>query len=182
MMNTTTLTGQFLNVSRLLAHAAFRSHAEGTGQLKGRILAILRMKEEVTATELLYLLDVPGPLFEETLRRMERDGLLTCAGDQEPDQRIVCMTAAGTDIVTDTPATEEDELFACLSDEEKAVLGSYLQRIAAHGKDIGDGNFEKWMEGHTGTHPSGMFHRWGMGAPFWHKKMRQMLGGMHFDC
>jgi DNA-binding MarR family transcriptional regulator len=132
------LMEQFFRLTRVIGRYQLRQfHHFGPfsnphrGQ--GRVLSILKLKEEITQKELGYLLDMRNQSLGELLGKLEKSGYITRTPSEE-DKRttIIKLTEAGTAAAEAAGSGEERvELFDCLNDEEKAALGSYLERINA---------------------------------------------------
>ncbi|MBL8095882.1 MAG: MarR family transcriptional regulator [Anaerolineales bacterium] len=79
---------KFYRLAHLFAQALdarLASHNVTIGQF--RLLLVLWEKEDVTQAEIAHLLDIEQPTVASTLRRMERDGLITTTGDPTDGRR-----------------------------------------------------------------------------------------------
>ncbi len=98
---------------------------------QGRVLAILKMKPEISQKELLDLLDMRPQSLGELLSKLEKNGYITRT-PSETDRRVlnIKLTKEGTEA---TQSVEQgfsfDNLFECLNKEEQENLSSYLNRI-----------------------------------------------------
>jgi DNA-binding MarR family transcriptional regulator len=130
---------QFRRLSHAIGrHHLHQFHAFGPfanphhGQ--GRVLSILKMKEEITQKELGYLLDMRNQSLGELLTKLEKRGYITRTPSEE-DKRttIVRLTETGKAAAETAGNREENDfdLFDCLNDEEKAASYNYLERIIA---------------------------------------------------
>lgn len=151
---------------------------------QGRVLAILKMKPEISQRELSYLLDMRPQSLGELLSKLEKSGYITRT-PSETDRRvmIIKLTQEGVEA---TGTTEQefsfDKLFDCLSEEEQKNLSSYLDRIIENlesqvGDEQTDYEFDPRFqehgnpfEGHFGGHHN-PFDRGHFGRP----------EGRHFD-
>jgi len=98
---------------------------------QGRILAILKMKPEISQKELSYLLDMRPQSLGELLSKLEKNGYITRT-PSETDRRvqIIKLTPEGTELTeSDNKEFNFDKMFECLSAEEQKNLSSYLTRI-----------------------------------------------------
>lgn len=95
---------------------------------QGRVLAILKMKPEISQKDLSYLLDIRQQSLGELLSKLEKNGYITRT-PSETDRRVmnIHLTKEGAE------ATEQEfsfeRVFRCLSNDEQQTLGSYLSRI-----------------------------------------------------
>jgi DNA-binding MarR family transcriptional regulator len=99
---------------------------------QGRILAILKLQQEISQKDLTFLLDMRPQSLGELLFKLERNGYITRT-PSETDRRVmnIKLTEEG---IKATEATEQqedkfDKLFECLSEEEQRNLSNYLDRI-----------------------------------------------------
>lgn len=112
---------------------------------QGRILALLKLKPEISQKELSGILDMRSQSLGELLVKLEKNGYITRT-PSESDRRImnISLTEAGKAASENTvqePA--EEELFGCLNEEERAALSDYLDRILlALEQQFGDGEAE----------------------------------------
>lgn len=159
--NNLDLLEQFTRIEWLLHryHQQNHTHHGPMGDPRrgqGRVMAILKMKPEISQKELSFLLDMTPQSLGEFLTKLEKSGYITRT-PSEADRRvmIVKLTKAGSD------ASEQefsfDKLFECLSEEEQQNLSSYLARII------------ETIEAELGDERSdsgGGFSRNGFGGPF----------------
>lgn len=143
---------------------------------QGRVLAILKMKPEISQKELSYLLDMTPQSLGEFLSKLEKNGYITRT-PSETDRRVMMikLTEAGNE------ATEQefrfDNLFECLSEEEQKNLSDYLDRIIKvieaelseerpephFGRQFGGFGFKDHFRRHPGWPGSEGFGREGFG-------------------
>jgi len=120
-----------------LMHRYHRVHREPTEQGidprrgQGRILALLQKTGEISQKELSFLLDLRQQSLSELLRKLETAGYLT--RETNPDDRRVARIVL-TDQGREAKVTGDDlsGAFACLSDDERTNLASYLTRVCEH--------------------------------------------------
>ena len=139
----------------LLHKHQMRSWAQG-GPLtdhtrgQGRILAFLRLRDEISTKDLSYLLGMAVSSLNEMLAKLEKGGYITRVPSEE-DKRImlVKLTEKGkTEEQSDTP--DMGDIFASLSEEEQKTFGDYLDRIIVsmekHFSENGDETFDRKKE------------------------------------
>lgn len=110
-------------------HAARGPFADPTrGQ--GRVLAILKMKPEISTKDLSYLLDIRQQSLSELLNKLEKAGYITRT-PKETDRRVmlVKLTEKGQNAQQEPP--DHPDLFGCLQEEEQDAFSDYLSRIIA---------------------------------------------------
>ncbi|MBN7772292.1 MarR family winged helix-turn-helix transcriptional regulator [Clostridium aminobutyricum] len=127
------LIEQFTRVEWLLHryHQQNHSHHGPMGDPtrgQGRVLAILKIKPEISQKELSYLLDMTPQSLGEFLSKLEKSGYITRT-PSETDRRamMIKLTESGSE------ATDQEfsfaKLFECLNEEEQNNLSNYLDRI-----------------------------------------------------
>ncbi|MBC1493461.1 MarR family transcriptional regulator [Listeria booriae] len=131
------LMKQFIQFNRLL-HSYQNSKLRCFGPLgnpyrgQGRVLALLKMKPEITQKELAFLLDMRGQSLGELLSKLERSDYIT-REPSEADRRVmnVKLTEAGAEAAEQAQDAEYDSsnLFDVLSEEEQNNLHDYMQRV-----------------------------------------------------
>lgn len=110
------------------AEAPWRDPTQG----QGRVLALLKMKPEITQRELTFLMGMSRQSLAELLAKLERQGLV----EREPsteDRRVVVvrLTEAGQAAEQEAAqvSADPDVLLDALDDGEVAALSEYLARI-----------------------------------------------------
>lgn len=130
------LTEQFTRLQWLFHRYHLQSHTQhgpmgDPRRGQGRVLAILKMKPEISQKDLSYLLDMRPQSLGEILSKLEKNGYITRT-PSETDRRVmnIKLTKEGTE-ATETMDQDFsfDKLFECLSEEEQKNLSSYLSRI-----------------------------------------------------
>lgn len=127
------LIEQFTRIEWLLHRYHLQNHVQfgpmgDPRRGQGRVLAILKLKPEISQKDLSYLLDMRPQSLGELLSKLEKNGFITRT-PSETDRRVmnIKLTKEGTE------ATEQefsfDKLFECLSEEEQMNLSIYLGRI-----------------------------------------------------
>lgn len=104
---------------------------------QGRILALLKLKPDISQKELSHILDISSQSLGELLGKLEKNGYITRT-PLESDRRImmVHLTEAGKEASSKKESSfDSGELFESLNQEEQAALSGYLDRIIAALKD-----------------------------------------------
>lgn len=164
--NIANLIEQFTRVEWLLHryHQLNHTHHGPMGDPtrgQGRVLAILKLKPEISQKDLSYLLDMTPQSLGEFLSKLEKNGYITRT-PSETDRRVMMikLTEAGSE------ATDQefsfDKLFDCLSEEEQNNLSDYLARIInkleaelaeKRAQNDGESGFDRHdFRGHFGMH------------------------------
>lgn len=154
---------------------------------QGRILALLKLKPEISQKELSTILDIRSQSLGELLSKLEKNGYITRT-PSEADRRVmeVRLTEAGQKVSAQNEQMLDTEiLFERLSEEEQAALSGYLDRIIATLEELFGGGEQEFdyrehphFEGRGhGGHPS--MHGHGDGPHFgrrgfghWHDRDR----------
>lgn len=131
---------------------------EGKASQK-RILIILNESETITQRDLTERLGIQPGSASEILSKLEGAGLIIRT-QNEADRRTtdVCLTDAGRELATEALSQRRkrhEEMFSCLSEEEKQELLSLLERVCA------DWRARYSEKGHAhghGHHHSGHHH------------------------
>lgn len=142
---------------------------------QGRVLAILKMKPEISQKELTYLLNMSKQSLAELLNKLEKNGYIKRETSEEDRRSFnVKLTEAGAAIAGEMDDTPPDLkiLFDCLNEEELAKFNEYLKRIIERFEEQFSGDEEdirmklmkKFME-HKGRHFREFRHMFGRG-PF----------------
>jgi DNA-binding MarR family transcriptional regulator len=100
-------------------------------QGQGRVLALLKLKPEVSQKELSTILDIRSQSLGELLSKLERHGYITRRPSEE-DRRgmAIRLTEAGR-----AASEQQDEIsdagsfFGCLDEAERKTFGEYLERL-----------------------------------------------------
>ncbi|MBB6214269.1 DNA-binding MarR family transcriptional regulator [Anaerosolibacter carboniphilus] len=98
---------------------------------QGRVLALLKLKPEISQKELSAILDIRSQSLGELLTKLERSGYITRT-PSEADRRVmnIRLTDAGMEAANQNEQQPDNEkLFGCLNEEEQTTLSEYLRRI-----------------------------------------------------
>lgn len=134
--NNLDLLGQFARLQWLLHryhHQNHRYHGPmgDPHRGQGRVLALLKLKPEISQKDLSNILDMRSQSLGELLAKLERNGYITRTPSQTDGRAMdIHLTEAGK------KASEQNEqqldtegLFECLNEEEQATLSNYLNRV-----------------------------------------------------
>ncbi|MDR2561297.1 MAG: MarR family transcriptional regulator [Holophagales bacterium] len=98
---------------------------------QGRILAVLKLKDGISTKDLAYLLGVHVSSLNGLLSKLEKSGLIA-REPFEQDKRIMLVKLTEKGKSLEEPRTLDlGDIFSCLSNEEQAAFGEYLDRVTA---------------------------------------------------
>lgn len=170
-----TVEEQLQQLQALMHRAAFYSHVEkyNPHRGQGRVLALLKMKPEITQKELTFLLNMSKQSLAELIGKLEKRGLIT-REPSEADKRVMMikLTEQGVQEADNVASPSSDTLEAldCLNDEELATFNEYLGRIIAYYEEqFPDEDFEQRRQSmeefmrHHGPRGGGRGHHHGHG-------------------
>ncbi len=112
---------------------------------QGRVLALLKLKPDISQKELSSILDIRSQSLGELLAKLERSGYISRT-PSEADRRVIeiHLTDAGkraSDLEERQP--DSNELFGCLDEKEQDVLYGYLTRVIDDlAKKLGEDGFD----------------------------------------
>lgn len=120
---------------QMLMHRTMFSHfgkMHNPHRGQGRVLAILKLKPEISQKELTYLLNMSKQAVAELIAKLEKNGYVT-REPSEDDRRIMTIKltqkgAEAADNVDDT-TLESTKILDCLNDDELVTFSEYLARI-----------------------------------------------------
>ncbi|MCL2826714.1 MAG: MarR family transcriptional regulator [Eggerthellaceae bacterium] len=135
----------------LLRRQRFHGRAHGGPEVdatrgQGRIIAVLKLRDGISTKDLAYMLDVAVSSLNELLGKLEKNGFVT-REPSEQDKRVmlVKLTEKGRE-KEQQEAPDLKDIFDCLTEEEKAAFGTYLDKVfAALSQKLGfsEEDFEK---------------------------------------
>lgn len=174
-----TITEQLQQLQMLMHRASFhdfmgagRMHNPHRGQ--GRVLAMLKLKPQISQKELTYLLGMSKQSLAELLIKLEKSGYIT-REPSEDDRRIMTikLTEEGMKAAEDVDDTtsEASKILDCLNEDELAAFSGYLERIIKrYEEQFPDEDFEqrrRSMEEFMTMHGRGRGFGWfgGHGGP-----------------
>jgi DNA-binding MarR family transcriptional regulator len=130
----TVITEQLQQLQILMHRASFHRYLDGAhsphrGQ--GRILAMLKIKPEISQRELTYLLNMSKQSLTELISKLEKNGCITREKSTD-DKRVMTIKltekgAKAADNVSDD--AETSQILDCLSDGELTMFNGYLSRL-----------------------------------------------------
>jgi DNA-binding MarR family transcriptional regulator len=100
-------------------------------QGQGRVLALLKLKPEVSQKELSTILDIRSQSLGELLAKLEHQGYITRTPSEE-DRRVmnISLTEAGKAALEKQDENADvDSFLNCLESAEQEKLGEYLERL-----------------------------------------------------
>ncbi len=95
---------------------------------QGRVIAALKLRDELSAKDLAFLLGIRAQSLNELVQKLERSGYVERIQDED-DRRImlVRLTEAGRAI--DMESVDYDDAFTALNEEEHICLDAFLDRL-----------------------------------------------------
>jgi DNA-binding MarR family transcriptional regulator len=98
---------------------------------QGRILAALKLKDNVSTKDLAYILGIRTSSLNEFLAKLEKNGYIT-RDPSDHDKRVILakITNKGREESPPEPP-EMQTIFDCLSEDEKIAFESCLDKIIA---------------------------------------------------
>ncbi|MDQ0362032.1 MarR family winged helix-turn-helix transcriptional regulator [Breznakia pachnodae] len=132
---------------------------------QGRVLAMLRIKPEISTKELTYLLGIRQQSLNELLNKLEKNGFVKRVPSAD-DKRVMMVILTEKGKEEQSNEMDYESIFDCLDEDEKEKFSEYLDRmIEALGSQIefDEEELENWenlrnsfMEGgefpHRGPH------------------------------
>ncbi len=140
---------------------------------QGRILSLLKIKNEISQKDLAAILDIRPQSLGELLAKLEKAGFIERT-PSESDRRVmeIRLTEAGKAAAEEEP--EGDDLggiFECLEESEREAFATYLERLIARleemsgeGFDPGQDEFDRLREFMGGFGRHGGFGHGGPGG------------------
>lgn len=135
------ITSQLQQLQTLMHRIMFsqyrKPHNPHRGQ--GRVLAILKLKPEMSQKELTYLLNMSKQSVAELVAKLEKSGYITREPSKD-DKRVMTirLTEEGAKAIDDTDDREPDisKILDCLNDEELSAFSDYLGRIIGQCEEL----------------------------------------------
>jgi DNA-binding MarR family transcriptional regulator len=126
----------FFTLQMLMREYRFHMHLQGgpvgdTSRGQGRILALLKLKDGMRARELAKLMGIRVSSLNETLGKMERNGYIV----REPyakDKRVILISLTEKGKSAKQPTADIPPLFDDFTEEEKELLGDFLDRMISN--------------------------------------------------
>ena len=140
----------------LMVHQPRGAHREGFGPQapldptrgRGRIIAMLKLKDGLSAKELSQVLGIRVSSLNETLSKMEKDGLIS-REPSEGDKRVILVFLTEEGRAVEVGEREEMDMLAGFSDDELEQLSGYISRMVKNiesefDEDIVNGIRSEW--------------------------------------
>lgn len=125
------------HMHRMMFSQYRKPHNPHRGQ--GRVLAILKLKPEMSQKELTYLLNMSKQSVAELVAKLEKSGYITREPSRD-DKRVMTirLTEEGAKAIEDTDEREPDisKILDCLNDEEQSAFSDYLGRIIGQCEEL----------------------------------------------
>ena len=122
---------------------------------ESRILALLKLQEEVTKKDLMFILGIPKQQFEEVFDKMNKEECISFTDSESDSDIIVKLTEKGKTSEIKEEKSGFNSIFDCLTDEEKGNLGQYIDTIVSSVKtkfkDDSDEEPESFDDFHRGS-------------------------------
>jgi len=159
---------QWLLRKKQMGSFARKGVVADTSKGQGRVIAILKLRDGLSAKELSYLLGVSISSVNETLSKLEAAEYVTrVTSDEDKRVMLVYLTDKGRAIKQEEKPEIED-IFSALSKEEKQQFSDLLDKLLEATKDSIGGDAEAWnkqME-EMKTRFKGFTDDIGQGVPF----------------
>jgi DNA-binding MarR family transcriptional regulator len=147
----TTIIEQLQRLQALMHRASFRGFPDGgrtrsphRGQ--GRILALLKIKPEISQKELSYLLNMSKQSLAELLAKLEKNGFITRETSKDDKRAMtIRLTEEGMKSAEEVDGGAlETNVLACLNEQELAAFSAYLGRVIKSYEELfPDEDFDK---------------------------------------
>ena len=128
---------KFMDVKHIMRAAHHRKLAQGgpgcdPTRGRGRILALLKLKDGVATKDMAQILGIRVSSLNETLAKLEKDGLVERTPSEE-DKRVMLVSLTETGRAQAQPAGRfPARMFEGFSEDELAAFEGYLDRITAN--------------------------------------------------
>ena len=163
---------KFMHVQRMMRFLRHRARADrgpaaDPTRGQGRVLALLKIHDGLATRDIANVCGIRVSSLNETLARMEREGLVERRASQE-DGRVqqVFLTAEGAALAP-SEGRMPGRVFADFSDEELEQLGGYLDSMAtALEAELGEDGREMMEETRRRRHELGFDGEPGFGPEF----------------
>lgn len=97
---------------------------------QGRILAMLKLKDDISTKDLSHVLGIRVSSLNEMLAKLEKGGYVERHPSEE-DKRVMLVTLTQKGRDADQVEAAPSAVFSCLSDEEQEQMAAYLDRLIA---------------------------------------------------
>jgi DNA-binding MarR family transcriptional regulator len=96
---------------------------------QGRILAILKLHDGISARDLSYLLGMAASSLNELLFNLEEGGYVTLEQSTQDNRVMLVKLTKKGEAEEQADRSDFGDIFACLSDDEQQSLNAYLDRV-----------------------------------------------------
>ncbi len=131
---------QLRQVQVVMHRTAFRGHKEHSSYRgRGKVLSVLKETPQISRKELEERLNISRQGLTELLLKLEKSGyILRQPSEYDRREMMVCLTEQGRQAIRENDDGMEpmSRLLECLSEEELANFGSYLNRILEYNRKI----------------------------------------------
>ena len=146
------ITEQLQQLQALMHRATYqrfmgdaRGHSLHRGQ--GRVLAMLKLKPQISQRELTYLLNMSKQALAELLTKLERSGYIVREPSEEDKRAMtIRLTEEGMQAADrmDDDAFDSAQMLDCLNEDELTTLSDYLERMIRRYEELfPDTHFEE---------------------------------------
>lgn len=97
---------------------------------QGRILAMLKLKDDISTKDLSHVLGIRVSSLNEMLAKLEKGGYVERHPSEE-DKRVMLVTLTQKGRDADQVEAAPTGAFSCLTDEEQEQMAAYLDRLIA---------------------------------------------------
>ena len=112
----------------------------GVGVLEWRILRLLSSEEKLAANDVCRILDVDKAAVSRSIAFLEERGWISRSADvKDARRRLLGLTSSGALLKKRLAEIAEEvsrDVFADLTETDKAVLGALLERISANATEL----------------------------------------------
>ncbi len=110
---------------------------------ESRILALLKLQEDIDKKDLMFIFGILKHHFEEVLEKMSTEEYISLTDSEEDSAVVIKLTEKGKTAEIKNEKSEFNSIFDCLSDEERENLGQYIDTIISSVKTKSDNDSEE---------------------------------------
>ncbi|MDE5898877.1 MAG: MarR family transcriptional regulator [Treponemataceae bacterium] len=115
---------------RRMAELARSGPFADTSRGQGRVVALLKVKPEISTKELAYLLGIRQQSLNELLNRLEKGGYAERV-PSESDRRVMLVRLTEKGRAVPQEEAGRSGCFSCLNERELRAFGEFLERVTA---------------------------------------------------
>ncbi|MFZ1381361.1 MAG: MarR family transcriptional regulator [Scrofimicrobium sp.] len=131
------LNEKMMQTMGLLRYQRRQAHKESDvrsdpSQGQGRVLAALKLQDEIATKDLAYVLGLHPASLNETLAKLTKEGYI--AREQSPEDgrvMLVKLTDKGRELQQQGRPSPLGDVFDCLDESEQTTMAGYLDRVNA---------------------------------------------------